>query len=206
MRLSGEPFCASARGGRILVELGLDISTVVAGLFHDIVEDTTVTLSQIKAEFGAEIAQLVDGVTKVGKVTFASKEEHQAEYLRKMFLAMASDIRVILVKLADRLHNMRTLKYQPEGKRIEKAKETLEIFAPLAHRLGINAINGNWKTYRPATSTKAYYEIAKLAETRSDGNIMSGIEIMNSSNQCGRSRRPKHIYSIYNKIRKKQHV
>ena len=110
MRLSGEPFFVHPREvARILVELGLDISTVVAGLFHDIVEDTTVTLSQIKAEFGAEIAQLVDGVTKVGKVTFASKEEHQAEYLRKMFLAMASDIRVILVKLADRLHNMRTL-------------------------------------------------------------------------------------------------
>ena len=214
MRLSGEPFFVHPREvARILVELGLDISTVVAGLFHDIVEDTSVTLSQIEAEFGAEIAQLVDGVTKVGKVTFSSKEEHQAEYLRKMFLAMASDIRVILVKLADRLHNMRTLKYQPEGKRIEKAKETLEIFAPLAHRLGINAIKWELEDLSlKYIDEKAYYEIAsKLAETRAErrkyiAEVVAEIkeQLKKINVEAEVEGRPKHIYSIYNKIRKKQ--
>ena len=125
MRLSGEPFFMHPyEVAKILIELELDMSTIVAGLFHDIVEDTDVTIAQIGNEFGSEIARLVDGVTKVGRVDFSSKEEHQAENLRKMFLAMASDIRVILVKLADRLHNMRTLKYQSVEKQQEKARET----------------------------------------------------------------------------------
>ena len=171
MRLSGEPFFMHPyEVASILVDLGLDISTVVAGLFHDIVEDTDVTLEVISAQFGAETAQIVDGVTKVGKVNFSSKEEHQAEYLRKMFLAMANDIRVILVKLADRLHNMRTLKFQSEEKRLEKAKETLEIYAPLAHRLGINTIKWELEDLSlKYLDEKAYYEIAgKLTDTRAE--------------------------------------
>jgi len=213
MRLSGEPFfmhpCEVAG---ILVDLGLDMSTVVAGLFHDIVEDTDVTLQEISAQFGEETAQIVDGVTKVGKVSFSSKEEHQAEYLRKMFLAMASDIRVILVKLADRLHNMRTLKYQCEEKRIEKAKETLEIFAPLAHRLGINAIKWELEDLSlKYLDEKAYYEIAaKLTDTRAERReyINAVIEEIRSHLKkikvnADIEGRPKHIYSIYNKIHKK---
>jgi GTP pyrophosphokinase len=213
MRLSGEPFFMHPRDvADILVDLGLDIPTVIAGLFHDIVEDTTVTLVQIQSAFGAEIAQLVDGVTKVGKVDFTSKEEHQAEYLRKMFIAMASDIRVILVKLADRLHNMRTLKYQAEGKRIEKAKETLEIYAPLAHRLGINAIK--WELEDLALKfldEKAYYEIAaKLTDTRAERREYIAAVVDEIKRHLKKIRveaevdgRPKHIYSIYTKIHKK---
>lgn len=213
MRLSGEPFFMHPREvAGILVDLGLDMSTVVAGLFHDIVEDTVVTIEQLGKEFGPEIAQIVDGVTKVGKVDFSSKEEHQAEYLRKMFLAMASDIRVILVKLADRLHNMRTLRYQSQEKRIEKAKETLEIYAPLAHRLGINAIK--WELEDLALKfidEKAYFEIAeKLTDTRAERREYINAVIEEIRKHLKKIRvdaeiegRPKHIYSIYNKIHKK---
>lgn len=213
MRLSGEPFFMHPyEVASILVDLGLDISTVVAGLFHDIVEDTDVTLEEISAQFGAETAQIVDGVTKVGKVNFSSKEEHQAEYLRKMFLAMANDIRVILVKLSDRLHNMRTLKYQSEEKRMEKAKETLEIYAPLAHRLGINTIK--WELEDLALKyidEKAYYEIAeKLTDTRAERReYINGVveEIRDHLKKIHVNAdiegRPKHIYSIYTKIHKK---
>lgn len=213
MRLSGDPFFMHPKEvAGILVDLGLDMSTVVAGLFHDIVEDTDVTTEQIGMEFGSEIAQIVEGVTKVGKVDFSSKEEHQAEYLRKMFLAMASDIRVILVKLADRLHNMRTLRHQSHEKRIEKAKETLEIYAPLAHRLGINAIK--WELEDLALKfidEKAYFEIAeKLTDTRAERREYIGAVIEEIRKHLKKIRvdaeiegRPKHIYSIYNKIHKK---
>ncbi len=213
MRLSGEPFFMHPyEVASILVDLGLDISTVVAGLFHDIVEDTDVTLEVISAQFGAETAQIVDGVTKVGKVNFSSKEEHQAEYLRKMFLAMANDIRVILVKLADRLHNMRTLKFQSEEKRLEKAKETLEIYAPLAHRLGINTIKWELEDLSlKYLDEKAYYEIAgKLTDTRAERReYISGVveEIRKHLKKIHVNAeiegRPKHIYSIYTKIHKK---
>lgn len=213
MRLSGEPFfmhpCEVAG---ILVDLRLDMTTVIAGLVHDIVEDTTVTIEQIEEKFGTEIAQIVDGVTKVGKVSFSSKEEHQAENLRKMFLAMASDIRVILVKLADRLHNMRTLRYQSDEKRIEKAKETLEIYAPLAHRLGINAIKWELEDLSlKSLDEKSYFEIAdKLTETRAQRSEYINGVIKEIKKHLKKIRvdadiegRPKHIYSIYNKIHKK---
>ena len=213
MRLSGEPFFVHpCEVSGILVDLGLDMTTVVAGLFHDIVEDTTVTIAQIEEQFGAEIAQIVDGVTKVGKVSFSSKEEHQAENLRKMFLAMASDIRVILVKLSDRLHNMRTLRYQSDEKRIEKAKETLEIYAPLAHRLGINAIKWELEDLSlKSLDEKSYFEIAdKLTETRAQRSEYINGVIEEIKKHLKKIRvdadiegRPKHIYSIYNKIHKK---
>ena len=114
----------------------LDAASVITGLLHDTVEDTLVSLEVIEAEFGAEIAQLVDGVTKIGKIQFRSKEEQQAENFRKMIVAMARDIRVILVKLADRTHNIRTLKFVPPKKQRDVAAETLDLYAPLAHRLG----------------------------------------------------------------------
>ncbi|MDD5017871.1 MAG: bifunctional (p)ppGpp synthetase/guanosine-3',5'-bis(diphosphate) 3'-pyrophosphohydrolase [Eubacteriales bacterium] len=216
MRLSGEPFFGHPHEvANILIDLGLDVSTAIAGLFHDIVEDTNVTLDQVREEFGPEIAKLVDGVTKVGRVDFSSKEEHQAENLRKMFLAMASDIRVILVKLADRMHNMRTLKFQSKDKQMEKAKETLEIYAPLAHRLGINTIK--WELEDLALKyidEQGYYEIAeKLTETRAERKeyINAVIEEIKKHLRAIKVEaeiegRPKHIYSIYNKIHNKDRV
>ncbi len=213
-RLSGEPFFMHPyEVANILIELSLDISTIIAGLFHDIAEDTTVTISEIRKEFGDEIAKLVDGVTKVGQVDFLSKEENQAENLRKMFMAMASDIRVILVKLADRLHNMRTLKYQSKEKQIEKARETLDIYAPLAHRLGINAIKWQLEDLSlKYLDDQGYFDIAsKINETRAQRNeYISGVieqikEMLKKIKvEAEVEGRPKHIYSIYNKIHNKQ--
>lgn len=141
LRSSGEEYvCHPLQVAKILVELGMDSETVVAAILHDVVEDTPMELADIKRMFGAEVAALVDGVTKLGKIPFSTKEEQQAENVRKMLLAMAQDIRVIIIKLADRLHNMRTIRFMPEQKRLEKAKETMDIYAPLAHRLGIRAV------------------------------------------------------------------
>ena len=121
----------------ILIEIGMDTTSIMAALLHDVVEDTAVEIEQIEAEFGQEIALLVDGVTKLSRLAFRTSEEQQAENLRKMFLAMAKDIRVIVIKLADRLHNMRTLRHLPPDRQQKVARETLEIYAPLAHRLGM---------------------------------------------------------------------
>ena len=141
-RKSGKPyFTHPYRVADILADLMLDATTIAAGLLHDCVEDVeSVGLDTIESQFGAEVAQLVDGVTKLSKLDFTSKEEQQAESLRKMFLAMAKDIRVVLIKLADRLHNMRTLKFQDPKRQVPIARETLDVYAPLAHRLGISAI------------------------------------------------------------------
>ncbi|MBC2723714.1 MAG: bifunctional (p)ppGpp synthetase/guanosine-3',5'-bis(diphosphate) 3'-pyrophosphohydrolase, partial [Desulfosporosinus sp.] len=138
LRISGEDYILHPlEVAQILVELEMDEATIAAALLHDVVEDTAFTLSDIEKVFGSEIALLVDGVTKLGRIEYKSKVEQQVENLRKMFLAMAKDIRVILIKLADRLHNMRTLRYHSPEKQKEIAQETLEIFAPLANRLGI---------------------------------------------------------------------
>ena len=141
LRRSGEPYivhpvCAAI----ILVELGMDTDSIVAALLHDVVEDTEITLEEIRKEFGKDVAFLVDGVTKLGRIPFSSREHQQAENVRKMLLAMAQDVRVIIIKLADRLHNARTFESLPDEKRRSKALETMEVYAPLAHRLGIRGV------------------------------------------------------------------
>src|ERR1700758_334834 len=142
-RASGEPYLVHPlEVALVLAEMKMDPVAVAAGLLHDSVEDTSVTIVDIRKEFGEQVAHIVEGVTKISKIDFATKEEQQAENLRKMMLAMVDDIRVILIKLADRLHNMRTLEHLPEDRRHKIAEETLEIYAPIAHRLGMGKIRG----------------------------------------------------------------
>ncbi len=168
VRNSGEPFITHPLGcARIAAGLGLDGTAVVAALLHDTVEDTSATLEEIEAGFGAETAALVDGVTKLSKIHFESQEAHQAENYRKLIVSMSSDIRVLVVKLADRLHNMRTLAYMTKPKQIQKAKETLEIYAPLAHRLGIHSLK--WELEDLAFATlhpRRYSEIQQMVNQR----------------------------------------
>lgn len=209
-RNSGEPYIVHPyQVVRILADLGLDAASICAGMLHDVPEDTDITTQDVEREFGMEIAHLVDGVTKLKKFDFQSKEEAQAESLRKMFLAMASDIRVIIIKLADRLHNMRTLGYKSPEKQKEKAKETLEIYAPLAHRLGINAFKWEFEDLSlKYLDPEAYFDIAhKLNSTRAEREkYIQGIvsEMREKVNALGVQAeiegRPKHIYSIYKKM------
>jgi len=194
---------------RILAGLQMDVVTVAAGLLHDVVEDTDVTLENLEMEFGSEVALLVDGVTKLSKIEYQSKEERQVENLRKMFLAMAKDIRVILIKLADRLHNMRTLKHQPINKQKEVAEETLEIFAPLAHRLGIFKMK--WELEDLAfryLKPESYYQLVNRISMKRkvrENYINEIINILNKKLEemdisADIKGRPKHFYSIYNKM------
>src|SRR5437588_1110320 len=167
-RASGEDFIEHPLGvAQILVELGMDTTTLVAALLHDVVEDTDLSIEQIEGEFGPQVAQLVDGVTKLDRITFRSREAEQAENVRKMMVAMARDIRVLLIKLADRLHNMRTLGSMPSNKQRQKATETLEIYAPLAHRLGVDRLKWELEDLSFATMyPKRHKEIASLVESR----------------------------------------
>ena len=170
-RKSGEAYIHHPVGTALnAAELQLDSVTIAAALLHDVVEDTGTPLGWVADEFGDEIAMLVDGVTKLTKMHFTSQEEEQAENYRKMIVAMATDIRVILIKLCDRLHNMHTLCYLSKQKQIQKAKETLEVYAPLAHRLGIH--NMKWQLEDLAFATlhpRKYQEIQKwVAQRRAD--------------------------------------
>src|SRR4051794_15671231 len=212
-RQSGEDFITHPVGvARICAGMRLDTATLCAALLHDTVEDTTASLDEVRAEFDDEIAGLVDGVTKLTGITFQSRDEAQAENYRKMMVAMATDIRVILIKLADRLHNMRTLGAMPKQKQIEKAKETLEIYAPLAHRLGIHAIK--WELEDLAFATlhpRKYQEIKGLVNqqreereryvAKAGGYLAKELEALGINSEI--SGRAKHFYSIYNKMTRK---
>lgn len=172
-RLSGQPYISHPIAvADILAGLGMDMPSIASALLHDTVEDTAVTIETINAEFGSEVAELVDGVTKLGKVPLTTKEEQQAENIRKMLLAMSQDIRVIIIKLADRLHNMRTLSYKPPQRRRDIALETLEIYAPIAHRLGIRSIKVELEDLAISfLDPVAYHEIeARLSEQSSSRN------------------------------------
>lgn len=209
-RLSGEPYLVHPMEvAGLLAELRLDVAAVVTGLLHDTVEDTLATHEELETIFGTEVANLVDGVTKIGKIHFKTKEESQAENFRKMLLAMSADIRVILVKLADRLHNMRTLQYQPEAKQRSIAKETLDIYAPIANRLGISWIKSELEdlSFRYLDS-QVYYDLAskvtrKKKERETDVDEVRKIIVQKLIEQeiTGEvSGRSKHLYSIYRKM------
>ena len=170
-RRSGEDFIHHPWGAaKICAELHLDEQTIAAALLHDVVEDTGTDIKEVRAEFGDEIAQLVEGVTKLTRIQFQSREQAEAENYRKMIVAMAQDVRVILIKLADRLHNMRTIEYLGKQKQVQKARETLEVYAPLAHRLGINKLKWELEDLAFATLHPRKYEEIKamVSERRAD--------------------------------------
>ncbi len=193
----------------ILADLNMDTSTIIAGLLHDVIEDTEISYEKIAEEFGVEIADLVDGVTKLKKLQYKTKQENQAENLRKMVLAMSKDIRVIIVKLADRLHNMRTLEYMNDEKRKEKALETLEIYAPLAHRLGISKIKWELEdlSLRYLDPVNYYDLVERVSKRRQEREEYIKSIIKTLSIKLNRvnikydiSGRPKNFYSIYKKM------
>jgi guanosine-3',5'-bis(diphosphate) 3'-pyrophosphohydrolase len=213
LRASGEPYINHPVGTAVIcAELRLDTPTLIAALLHDVVEDTGMSIDVIRQEFGDEVALLVDGVTKLSQLAFTTAEEEQAENIRKMVIAMAKDIRVILIKLADRLHNMRTLSYLGKDKQIQKAKETLEIYAPLAHRLGIESIR--WELEDLAFATlhpRKFADIERLvSQRRADRErdleearaiLTQELRAVNIESEIGG--RAKHFYSIYDKMVRK---
>lgn len=214
-RASGEAYiCHPIEVAGLLRDLGGDSAMIAAGFLHDVVEDTEVTVDEIEANFGEEVRQLVEGVTKLSKFNFHSKTERQAENFRRMFLAMAKDIRVIVVKLADRLHNMRTLEYLSDHKRRRIAQETLEIFAPLANRLGIGRVKWEledlafkylepdayrqMQNYVTEKRTDREARLQQVATTLQDRLKQAGIGVVDVSS------RPKHLYGIYRKMERQQ--
>lgn len=212
-RESGEPYIVHpVEVACILAEMGMDTGTIAAGLLHDVIEDTPYTYEDIQKEFNTEIATLVEGVTKLGKIKYKTKEEQQADNVRKMLMAMARDVRVMLIKLADRLHNMRTLKFMPVEKQKEKAKEVFDIYAPLAHRLGISKIKWELEdlAFRYTNPNEYYYLVQKIAEKRTEreayiAEIISMLQanLSKSGIASDIEGRPKHFYSIFRKMTEK---
>ena len=209
-RASGEPYLSHpVEVANLLVDFKMDVTTVTAGLLHDVLEDTHATKEELEREFGKEIAELVDGVTKIGKLAFSSREERQAENFRKMLVAMARDLRVIMIKLPDRLHNMRTLRFLPPEKGRKIAQETLDIYAPLAHRLGMANVKAELedlalRTLHPDAYVDLQRKVAKRRlERENDINQVINIierklsEVGIESQIRGR---PKHFYSIWKKM------
>ena len=209
-RFSGERyFIHPYNVALILADLHMDVQTVCAGLLHDVVEDTGITFDEIKREFGEEIANMVDGVTKLSKVKYRNKEERQAEFLRKMIVAMSKDIRVVIIKLADRLHNIRTLQYMPKEKQYQKAMETIEIYAPIANRLGIASIKWELEDLSlKYIDPEGYEDLLKKVQEKSEKRkdyISHIIDIINkklqeSGMEADIKGRPKSLYSIYKKM------
>ena len=211
-RASGEEYIIHPLSvARILTQLQIDVVTISAALLHDVVEDTTYTLEQMEEIFGPEVAMLIDGVTKLGRIEYKSKEEQQLENYRKLFLAMAKDIRVIMIKLADRLHNMRTLRFMREDKQKRIAKETIEIYAPLANRLGISSIK--WELEDLCLrylEPETYYDLGESVKQKRKERqvfIQESIEqihkkLVEAGMKVEISGRAKHFYSIYKKMKR----
>jgi GTP pyrophosphokinase len=214
-RLSGEPYLTHPTAvANIIADLKLDVPSIAAGLLHDTVEDTLTTLDELKGQFGAEIASLVDGVTKLGHAEYSSHQQKQAENFRKMILAMGKDVRVILIKLADRVHNMRTLSHLPMEKQIRTAEETLEIYAPLSHRLGIAWIKSELEDLAlKHLHPEIYYQLKRnVANKKSDRDkyieevtSIIGKKLEAEGIDADVSGRSKHFYSIYQKM-ESQHL
>src|SRR5579872_7480030 len=210
LRQSGEPFITHPVAvGTIVADLGLDAHSVAAALLHDAVEDTGLGIERVGEEFGPEVAAIVDGVTKLDRLQFDSKEAQQAATVRKMLVAMASDWRVLVIKLADRLHNMRTIAVMPEWKQRRTAQETLDIYAPLAHRLGIQELK--WQLEDLAFATlhpERYAEIEQMVATRAperDEHLARVVvavreRLAASGIKADVTGRPKHLWSIYEKM------
>jgi len=213
-RMSGEPYVTHPLNvALIIADFKLDLASIITGLLHDVVEDTHASLAEVQSQFGSEVALLVDGVTKVSKITFLSREEKQAENFRKMIIAMAHDIRVVLIKLADRLHNMRTLNHLPYDRQQEIARETLEIYAPIAHRLGIYWLKSELEDAAFRYLNPAAYSTLKayVAKTRAEREtyIRTVIEILSrrlteAGVKADITGRPKHFYSIHIKMQEER--
>ena len=208
-RRSGEPYiCHPLAVARLVLDLGMDTESIAAALLHDVVEDTPITIEEVKAAFGAEVALLVDGVTKLTKIQFSSIEEQQAENLRKMLLAMSQDVRVMIIKLCDRLHNMRTGDAWPEQKRRDKARETMEVYAPIANRLGILNIKEELEDRSlHYLDPVGYEEISRLLSERSGEEFLAGVSALiekrleeSGIHGATMKRRVKSIYGIYRKM------
>ena len=215
VRLSGEPYLTHPMEvSGILTDMKMDAATIISGLLHDTIEDTLTTAEQLEKEFGKDVAFLVSGLTKLSRISFGSQEERQSENFRKMILAMSADIRILLVRLADRIHNMRTLQYHPKEKRTYIARKTMDIYAPLANRLGINSMRMEledlaFQYIAPDAYTELTAKIAKSNEARHryTEEVKSIIfhELEKHAIQCKVEGRAKHLYSIYKKMHE-QHI
>src|SRR6204780_5414245 len=213
-RASGEPYLAHPlEVGNVLADMKMDVVSIVAGLLHDSVEDTSVTSVEIRQEFGEQVAHIVEGVTKISKIDFSTKEEAQAENLRKMMLAMVDDIRVVLIKLADRLHNMRTLEHLQPERQSKIAEETLDIYAPIAHRLGMGKIRGELEDLGFRFLDPVGYEQVEKAVnarrkegeafmTRVEGVLRDGLKEAGITGRV--ESRIKRLYSIHKKLQRQK--